>query len=311
MSKGQVGRVIALLSCFLPLTVYAQNKPTCRSAVVGDLRVEQFEGKIFTGVHTLRVWLPPGYSDPANSNRTYPVLYMLDGQNLFDTCTSGFAHEWQIDETMTRLIHAGAVEPLIVVGIDHAGKSRADEFIPFADSFFDPDLKPHGTEYPEFLANEVLPRIASKYRVRGGRLNTAIGGSSFGAIAAIDALISRPLVFGRGLIESPSMQIGNGELVRETRDLEFAPERVYVGVGTEEMVSTADEDRKRGASAAEFDSAMVRSVTALAANFRADGSEVKLVIAQGAHHNELAWAERFAAAIQFLFPAESKSQNGQ
>ena len=309
MLAARSSRAVALISILLSFAAHAQNKPQCRSTVVGDLRIEHFEGKIFSGTHTLRVWLPPGYSDAANSNRKYPVLYMLDGQYLFDVCTSEFGSEWQIDETLTRLIQAGAIEPLIVVGIDHAGEQRLDEFLPYADAAFHPDLKPHGNEYPRFLADEIVPRIAQEYRVRPGRTNTAIGGSSYGAIVVLDALITRPMMFGRGLIESPSAQVGNGALVRDSRDLELGPERIYIGVGTEELISTEDEDRKRGLSAAAINSAMVRSVNSLAANFRADGSDVKLVIALGAHHSVHAWAERFAAAIQFLFPAESGAQS--
>lgn len=304
MSTGMVRCAIAAVSLLLAPALHAQSKPPCRSTVVGDLHIEHFDGKIFPGSHTLRVWLPPGYSDPANASHTYPVLYMLDGQELFDVCTSGSDHEWQIDETLTRLIQAGTVEPLIVVGIDHSGE-REDEFLPYADSFFQPNLKPHGMQYPEFLANEILPRIAKEYRVRAGRANTAIGGSSYGAIAALDVLIARPMVFGLGLIESPSMQVGNGELVRATQNLELAPQRIFIGVGTEEMISSADEDRQRGLSATAINSAMVRSVSSLAANFRADGSDVKFVVAPGAHHNKQAWSERFATAIQFLFPTQS------
>ncbi|HEV2578414.1 MAG TPA: alpha/beta hydrolase-fold protein [Acidobacteriaceae bacterium] len=299
-------RCIALLSLLFPLAVNPQVKPSCHSTVVGDLRAEHIDSKVFSGSHTLRVWLPPGYSDPANASRTYPVLYMLDGQNLFDVCTSAFGHEWQIDETLTRLIQAGSVEPLIVVGVDNAGKERADEFLPAPDSLYDPDLKPHGVDYPSFLADEIVPHIAKEYRVRTGRSNTAIGGSSYGGIAALDVLIARPMVFGLGLIESPSLQTGNGELIRATRGLLLPPARIFIGAGTDELVSNADDDRKRGVSADVINSDFVHATNMLADNFRnLDGTEMKLVITPGAHHNETAWAERFSAAAQFLFPEES------
>lgn len=302
MSTARTWRAIAFLCFLLPLTAPAQNKP-CRSTVTGDLRIEHFDSKIFPGSHTLRVWLPPGYSDPANATHTYPVLYMLDGQNLFDVCTSAFGHEWQIDETLTRLIDDGRVQPLIVVGIDNAGKERADEFLPYPDALYDPDQKPHGADYPAFLADEVVPKIAKEFRVRPGRANTAIGGSSYGGVAALDALIARPMVFGVGLIESPSLQAGNGELIRETRNLLLPPARIYIGVGTDELVSNAEDDRKRGIAADIVNGDFVRATNTLADNFRnLDGTEMKLVITPGGHHNETAWAARFAAAAQFLFP---------
>jgi predicted alpha/beta superfamily hydrolase len=298
-------RAIALVSFLLPLGGSAQGKPACRSTVIGDLRTEQIASKLFAGPHTLRVWLPPGYSDPANAARTYPVLYMLDGQNLFDVCTSAFGHEWQIDETLTRLIDDGRVQPLIVVGIDNAGKQRADEFLPSPDALYDPDLKPQGADYPRFLAEEVAPHIAAEFRVRSGRANSAIGGSSYGGVAALQALIDRPMVFGLGLVESPSLQVGNGALIRSTRGLLLPPSRIYIGVGTEELVSTADDDRKRGVRADVINSDFVRGTNMLADNFRSlSGTETKLVITPGAHHNETAWADRFATAVQFLFPAQ-------
>src|SRR5579862_3843639 len=93
-------------------------QPECKSTVVGDLQKKTFASTTFGDTQTLRIWLPPGYNDPANAQKHYPVIYMLDGENLFDACTSSFHHEWQIDETLTRLIAANAIEPIIVVGID-------------------------------------------------------------------------------------------------------------------------------------------------------------------------------------------------
>src|ERR1700749_2219038 len=105
------------LSAF-PITMLAQQPtfPACTSTVVGDLQIKTLRSSVFNDDQTLRVWLPPGYVDSTPEQRTYPVLYMLDGQNLFDVCTSPFGHEWQIDETLPRLIKSGAIEPIIVVG---------------------------------------------------------------------------------------------------------------------------------------------------------------------------------------------------
>src|SRR5262245_40071191 len=73
----------------------------CKSTVSGDLRIQQLTSKVFSNTRSIRVLLPPGYGAPENSSKRYPVLYMLDGQNLFDACLSDVSHaEWQVDETV-------------------------------------------------------------------------------------------------------------------------------------------------------------------------------------------------------------------
>ncbi len=93
-------------------------------AATGDLRLHEFRSRIFRNTRFLRVWLPPGYDDSENSVRRYPVLYLNDGQNLFEPATSFTGVEWQVDETAERLIREGQVPPMIIVGIDNAGKER-------------------------------------------------------------------------------------------------------------------------------------------------------------------------------------------
>jgi enterochelin esterase-like enzyme len=99
-----------------PILATAQTS-TCKSTATGDLTIVSFPNKTFGTACVLSIWLPPGYTDPATASRRYPVLYMLDGQILFDDCRGGVP-EWHVDETLTRLIQAGSIEPLIVVGID-------------------------------------------------------------------------------------------------------------------------------------------------------------------------------------------------
>src|ERR1700692_2642121 len=88
-------------------------------AATGDLRLHQFSSRIFRNTRFLRVWLPPGYDDPANLRRYYPVLYLNDGQNLFEAATSFTGIEWQVDETADRMIRESAIPPMIVVGLDN------------------------------------------------------------------------------------------------------------------------------------------------------------------------------------------------
>ena len=99
-------------------------QPTTATAVHGDLRIEPFTSAVFGNTRSLRVLVPPGYDAPANRDRRYPVLYLNDGQNLFDPATSTFTrYEWRVDETVRDLAAAGRIPELIVVGIDHAGRA--------------------------------------------------------------------------------------------------------------------------------------------------------------------------------------------
>src|SRR5271165_223050 len=137
----------------------------------GDLRLHQFRSRIFRNLRFLRVWLPPGYDDAENAGRLYPVLYLNDGQNLFEAATSFAGVEWQVDETGDRLIREGVVPPMIFVGMDNAGRERIREYMPHR-SLHPIMLRAHGTRYPAFLFKEVMPFVAGNYRVANGPENT-------------------------------------------------------------------------------------------------------------------------------------------
>ena len=162
------------------------------------------------------MWLPPGYDDSANQGRRYPVLYLNDGQNLFEPSTSFTGVEWQVDETADRLIREGVIPPMIIVGIDNAGKDRIREYMPHR-SLHPMMLRVQGTRYPDFLIKEVMPFVARNYRVATGPENTGLGGSSLGALIALYTAIVRPGVIGRLLLESPSLWASNRQTIKESR----------------------------------------------------------------------------------------------
>lgn len=301
--------VPAMLAAFISAAVNADevNTNNCKSTATGDVRTEHLVGKSAPGDHLLRIWLPPGYDDPTNHQKSYPVLYMTDGQNLFDVCPSMNHSEWNVDETLTQLIKQGKVEQIIVVGIDAPddGPLRASELVPFHDFVSPFQFEPHGDRWPVFLAEEVLPFVQHKYRAKSGRAFTAIGGASYGGIAALYALISRPHVFGLGLIESPWTTVGNGEFVRLTSNLTIAPIRVAVGVGDNEAGLYADRMRQRGLEPKAFNRNLARDAHLIAENFKASGgefTEVKFTESPQGKHDEEAWRKRFAENIVFLFP---------
>src|SRR5580698_3033882 len=100
------------------------------TGATGDLRLHEFRSRVFRNTRFLRVWLPPGYDDAENSGRHYPVLYLNDGQNLFEVASSFAGVEWQVDEAADRLIREGVVPPMIVVGMDNMGRERIREYMP-------------------------------------------------------------------------------------------------------------------------------------------------------------------------------------
>jgi predicted alpha/beta superfamily hydrolase len=266
----------------------------CESTATGDLRLHSLESRIFGNTRTIRVLLPPGYDAVENAQKRYPVLYLLDGQNLFDVCANEFNHqEWGVDETVQRLVGEGRIAPLIVVGVDHAGKGRAHEYLPYKDNVGNPDMpEPAGKRFPDFLVNEVMPLVDGKYRTLQGLAHTGIGGSSYGGAAALHALMARPFNFGHGLIESPTMWIGMGQLVRDTSPLVAMPRRVFVAFGGKESEDPAGS------------ALMIGLVRQLETNFKAAGHDersFRLVVEPEARHSEPDWARRLPGALMFLY----------
>lgn len=284
----------------------SQTAPTsnaCKSTVTGDLDIVPLTSAVYGNTRNLRVWLPPGYHDPANT-KTYPVLYLFDAQLLFDRCTApGQIGEVQVDEALTDLIGRHAIEPIIVVAIDNAGAQRMHEYAPYSNPTLPADDPSplEGKRIPEFLAKDVLPFVASHYRVTKGREHTGVGGYSLGAVAALTSLLERPDLFGLGLLESTSLQLGNGRLIRETAPILEGPIRIAIGVGTAELGPNVSKQ----IGVPDFDSGFVQLSRTLAANFKAaffTHTEVKLTVQPGASHNPQFWSERFPAAVQFLYP---------
>jgi predicted alpha/beta superfamily hydrolase len=257
----------------------------------GDLRLHEFRSRIFRNTRFLRVWLPPGYDDPANAGLRYPVFYLNDGQNLFEPETSFTGVEWQVDETGDRLIRENVIAPMIFVGIDNAGKDRIREYMPHR-SLNPMMLRVYGTRYPSFLIKEVMPFMARTYRIATGPENTGLGGSSLGALISLYTVSVCPGVIGRLLVDSPSLWASNRQIIRQSRGVQRWPDRIVLAVGTNE------------AGRKDKDQSVVDDVRELAAILRRAGLDerrLRLVIEEGGTHHESAWARRFPEALAFLF----------
>lgn len=279
--------------------VVRQSGPYRRLEVTGDVRrlpVQGGPGGAEALTRDLLVWLPPGYHAPENAGRSYPVLYLMDGQNVFEALP-GLPGEWGVDETATELIEAGVIRPLIIVGVPHAGEHRLTEYLPFGSIRGN---EAAGPEFVEWMRREVMPRVERAFRVAGGPENTGIGGASLGGAISLYAATTHPDVFGRVIVESLPLLPDNGDAARAYLDsVKSWPQRVFVGMGGRE-VSNSDRDAERNG----MYRAWAKEIDARLAKAGLKDTDRRLRIDEEANHNELAWAARFPEAVKFLFPAE-------
>lgn len=263
----------------------------------GGLRRLQVQGGAGTARGKLRellVWLPPGYDDAKNAQVRYPVLYLHDGQNIFEK-HSAVPEEWKADETATRLIQEGKVRPLIIVGIPHGGPGRITEYLPVAAL---DNVTPEGDAHVRWLLAEVLPRVEAAFRVARGPENTGVGGSSLGAAISVLAASRHPDVFGLLLVESLPLNAGKPQAWQVFVDsVSPWPKRTFLGMGGKEHGADADRSQRN--------QELVDAVKALDARIKAGGASVSMVIDPEAVHNEGAWAQRLPRALEYLFPASA------
>lgn len=255
----------------------------------GGLRLHEVCSRIFRNTRLVRVWLPPDYDESGATQ--YPVLYLNDGQNLFEAATAFAGVPWGAGETARRLILEKKIAPLIIVGIDNTGRSRVREYIPYR-SLDPPVLRPKGKRYPEFLQREVMPLIEKRYPVARGPQHTGLGGSSLGGLITLYTQLAMPGVFGKLLVESPSLFVANRKMLDESRCFHEWPARVFVGIGTREVGNPAKDERSVGD---------VRQLEEILIADGLDTTRLQVWIEEGAVHTESAWAGRFARALEFLF----------
>jgi enterochelin esterase-like enzyme len=255
----------------------------------GNLRIHRFHSRVFRHTRFVRVWLPPGFDERASQR--YPVLYLNDGQNLFDPATAFAGVHWQVGETATRLLAENRIPPLVIVGIDNTGKNRVREYIPYRSR--DPKLPhPLGAHYPEFLQGELMPLIERQYPILNGADNTGLGGSSLGGLITLYTAMLAPDVFGKVLIESPSLFVADRRILEQSRVRDHWPSRIYLGIGTRE-VGSPEKDARTVAD--------VRELAAILTNAGLDEKRLRVRIEEGAPHSESAWAARFPEALEFLY----------
>jgi predicted alpha/beta superfamily hydrolase len=266
---------------------YRGNHP---HTVQGDVRVlTGLKSQQLNNQRDLLVYLPPSYQE---SDKRYPVLYMQDGQNLFDATTS-FAGEWQVDETMESLSQEGL--EAIVVGIPNIGENRLDEYSPYSQ------LKMgggRGDQYLSFLTETIKPLIDSSFRTCPEREYTAIFGSSMGGFISLYGFFRYPQIFGMVGIMSPAFWFARGALYTYVENAPFSPGKIYLDVGTREH--GGGRSKMMQSHSRRYYASVRRMQRILVKKGYRPRHNLLYVEEKWAGHEEQAWARRLPAAFRFL-----------
>jgi enterochelin esterase-like enzyme len=247
---------------------------------------EKFPSQILRNERDLIVYLPPGYED--QPGRRFPVLYLQDGQNLFDGATSFIpGQDWHVGQTADHFIGIGTVEPLIIVGIYNTGKQRIYEYTPARVPKMGGG---RARRYAKFLIEELKSFIDFEYRTLGDTHHTGLGGSSLGGLVSLWVGLRYPKIFGRLAALSPSVWWNQRMMHTYAANARIKSRpRIWLDIGTREGPN------------------ILRDVETFRDILLQKGWQIDRDLhyerVEGAEHNEAAWAQRVGPVLQFLFPA--------
>jgi predicted alpha/beta superfamily hydrolase len=260
--------------------------------LTGTLRLHKaLESRFVETSRDVIVYLPSEYNE---SDGQYPVLYLHDGQNLFDAATAFAGNDWGLDELAEELIQKREIQPLIIVGVYNAGEQRMAEYTHVRDRR---GRGGRAKAYARFLVEDLKPFIDSEYRTLPDRANTGLGGSSLGGLVTLYLGLHHPDVFGKLIVMSPSVWWANRAILREVRKLRGSlPQKIWLDIGTCEGQNP---------------DACVKNAEELAEALIAKGwnpeQDFKFVEDYGAGHDEKAWGYRMRDALKFLFPPDASN----
>jgi predicted alpha/beta superfamily hydrolase len=257
--------------------------------LTGTFRLhKRFRSRFLEHDRRVIVYLPPNYEESRRRGTRYPVLYLHDGQNLFDRATAFGGEEWRVDETAQSLIEQRAIEPLIIVGVYNSGDHRIREYTPTPDPHV--DAGGGADYYGRMLVEELKPLIDRRYRTLPGAASTGLGGSSLGGLVTMYLGLKYPTVFSRLAMISPAVWWDRRVIVQRVEELEGKlPLRIWLECGTAEGKSVCTNAR------------LLRD--ALVAKGWAVDDDLAYAEVEGGEHNERSWAARVDPMLRFLFPA--------
>ena len=262
-----------------------------KHTLTGDIKMHPaFPSKFLGNRRDILVYLPPGYR--RFSWRRHSVLYLHDGQNVFDAATSFGGVEWGVDETAERLIRTKVIDPLIIVAVANMGEDRVDEYTPTPGVIEAKGRRKKRSRglarlYGRFLMDELKPFIDRNYRTRRGPTFTGLGGSSMGGLVTLAIGLLYPQKFRRLMVMSPSVWWDNFAIYQLVDSLERkSPLKIWLDTGTAEPGwEQTRELCKR-----------------LVEKGWKPGKEIQYMEADHGDHSEAAWAARVEPALRFLFP---------
>lgn len=282
------------MNAWIPYADYRQHAP---HTVTGTLlALPQVWSPHLQNARDVLVYLPPSYYH--TPDRRYPVLYMHDGQNLFDEHTS-FVGEWRVDETCAALAQEGL--EAIVVGVFNNGPERRIEYNPFPSRFG----MGKGEAYVRFLVETLKPRIDADFRTLPDRAHTGIMGSSMGGLISLYAFFSFADTFGLAGVMSPAFVISYHDVLDYVAAQPFVGGKLYIDVGTRELTGISFWDGLIGFGSWRYLRSVRRVVRLLRAKGYASAQHFYYVEEKGARHNEAAWARRLPAALRWLWSSAS------
>ncbi len=268
-------------------TNYLDGLDRARHRVSGTVKIARgIHSPMLNNARDILIYLPPSYEW---SERRYPVIYMHDGQNLFDPGAS-FAGEWGADEAMEQLSSEGM--EAIIVGISNVGESRTREYQPFSHPYFGASS---GDAYLDFVFETVKPVIDADFRTQPDRAHTGMIGSSLGGLITLYAYFKYTHVLGFAAALSPSLWIARNTIQTFIDTAQAPPGRLYLDIGTAEYSPEA-QNRWRYDAMGDY-----RGMADLLARkgYRRDES-LRYVEDVGGKHNEADWARRLPDALRFL-----------
>jgi predicted alpha/beta superfamily hydrolase len=282
-APAAASRPVALAAVSLQAAAVAARPAIGRVRIIRD-----FDSRVLGNRRDVAIYLPPGYEE---GSARYPVLYMQDGQNVFDPATAYGGSDWGLAQTLDRLIASGEMAPVVVIAAYNT-PNRIDEYTPVADAAYGGG---NGDAYGRFLSDELKPFVDANLRTRPEAGNTAIMGSSLGGLISLHLAFTRPDVFSRAAALSPSLWWAEGRMTRWTRRAALpAPRpRLWIDMGTQE-------GNEPGDHAANIESLRAFNAALRERGWTEGGLEAREI--EGAAHNERAWCERAAAVLKFLFP---------
>lgn len=259
-----------------------------RRTLTGSTKIHQAPpSRFIKGSREVIVYVPPDYD--AAAGRRYPVLYLHDGQNLFDPATAFLGNHWGLADLVEKLIHEGQIDPLIIVGIYNSGRKRLSEYTPMRDRA---GRGGGARGYGRFVVEELKPFIDSQYRTLPECTSTGLGGSSLGALATLYMGLKFPDTFCKLIVMSPSVWWADRAILRQIRTARLKQnQKIWLDVGTLEG---------HNPQAVVDDATQLRDI--LVKKGWRPGEDLIFVRDEGAAHNEQAWGRRMRDALRFLFP---------